>query len=106
MYPAAYHKEQGEKFGAAPVGTGPYKFVSYEKGSLLTLEANPSYWGGKPTYSKLMFRIIPEEAARVAALKTGEVQVMGGTSWLWLGTSLRELEYDFADSVLAADIAS
>jgi peptide/nickel transport system substrate-binding protein len=31
MYPATYHKEQGEKFGAAPVGTGPYKFVSYEK---------------------------------------------------------------------------
>jgi peptide/nickel transport system substrate-binding protein len=87
MYPATYHKEQGEKFGAAPVGTGPYKFVSYEKGSLLTLEANPNYWGGKPTYTKLMFRIIPEEAARVAALKTGEVQLITQIS----GASIPEL---------------
>jgi peptide/nickel transport system substrate-binding protein len=76
MYPAKYHKEQGDKFGSAPIGTGPYKFVSYEKGSLLTLEPNNEYWGGKPTYQKLMFRIIPEEAARVAALKAGEVQLI------------------------------
>ncbi len=87
MYPAKYHKEQGEKFGAAPIGTGPYKFVSYEKGSLLTLDANPDYWGGKPTYTQLKFRIIPEEAARVAALKAGEVQLITQIS----GASIPEL---------------
>lgn len=87
MYPAKYHKEQGEKFGAAPIGTGPYKFVSYEKGSLLKLEANPDYWGGKPTYQNLSFRIIPEEAARVAALKTGEVHLITQIS----GASIPEL---------------
>ena len=88
MYPAKYHKEVGaEKFGTAPIGTGPYKFVSYDKGSLLTLEANNDYWGGKPTYTKLMFRIIPEEAARVAALKAGEVQLITQIS----GASIPEI---------------
>ncbi len=80
MYPPKYAAEQGDKFGSAPIGTGPYKFVSYDKSSQLVLEANPDYWGGKPRYAKIVFQIIPEEAARVAALKAGEVQLITNLS--------------------------
>ncbi len=65
--------EAGEAYVAHPVGAGPYKFVEYIPGSRLVLEANPTYWGTKPTFKRVTVRIIPENATRVAALQTGEV---------------------------------
>ncbi|MBD9649997.1 ABC transporter substrate-binding protein [Ensifer sp. ENS09] len=61
--------------GAAPNGTGPYKFASWSSGENLRLVRNDAYWGGKPAWLKVTFRVIESPAARVAGLSTGEVDV-------------------------------
>lgn len=63
-----------------PMGTGPYKFVRWNKDEQLVLEANDGWWGGAgvgggPKVKTLVFRPIPEHAVRVAALQAGEVDV-------------------------------
>ena len=65
-----------ETFDRKPVGTGPLRFVSWTKDDRLVLEANPTYWGGKPDFDRLVVRPIPELAARVAAVLKGEVDVV------------------------------
>jgi peptide/nickel transport system substrate-binding protein len=62
--------------GVRPIGTGPYKFVEWVKGSYLKLEANEDYWGGAPPIKYAEFRPIVEPATRLAAIETGEVDVM------------------------------
>ncbi len=58
----------------APVGTGPFKFVSYAKGSEIRLARNPEYFKeGLPYLDEMVIRIIPEQAAQVLALEGGEV---------------------------------
>ncbi|RDL48077.1 Heme-binding protein A [Ensifer sp. M14] len=61
--------------GSAPMGTGPYRFESWSSGENLRLTRNDAYWGGKPAWLKVAFRVIENPAARVAALRTGEVDV-------------------------------
>lgn len=57
-----------------PIGTGPFKFVKWERGQYIELVRNPDYWeAGKPKVDKLVFRIIPDASSRAAALETGEV---------------------------------
>jgi peptide/nickel transport system substrate-binding protein len=61
-----------------PVGTGPFKFVEYQKGQKVTLERNPDYFKpGLPYLDKLTFSIIPQDATRVLAFETGEVDYIG-----------------------------
>ena len=62
--------------GKAAVGTGPYKFVEYVSGDRLVLERNDDYWGEKPAWNKVTFKIITDDAARVAALLSGDVDVI------------------------------
>jgi peptide/nickel transport system substrate-binding protein len=58
-----------------PTGTGAFKFESWERGDRLTLVRNDDWWGEeKPTISTLIFRPIPDNAARLQALQTGEIQ--------------------------------
>lgn len=64
------------KFGQAGIGTGPYRVVKWVKDQELVLEANPKYWKGAPRVQRLVFRPIPEESARVAALQTGEADII------------------------------
>lgn len=60
-----------------PVGTGPFTFVSWEKGQKVELEANKDYWKpGEPKADKLIFVPIPEPTARVTALLTGQVNMI------------------------------
>ena len=63
-------------FNQAPVGTGPFQFVAYEKDAVIRYKANPDYWGGKPKIDDLVFAITPDAAVRVQKLKAGECQVM------------------------------
>ena len=60
----------------APVGTGRFKFVSWEKDQKVVLEKNPDYYGEVPQIDQLVFRVIPEAADRVAALQAGEVDII------------------------------
>ena len=61
-----------------PVGTGPFMFKEWQKGSFILLEKNPDYWdAGKPHLDKIVFRIINDASARAAGLESGEVQIGG-----------------------------
>ncbi|MGM4964378.1 ABC transporter substrate-binding protein [Tardiphaga sp. 1201_B9_N1_1] len=58
-----------------PVGTGAFVFKEWKKGEYILLERNPDYWEtAKPYLDKVIFRIIPDAAARAAAIEKGEVQ--------------------------------
>ncbi|MCL2332949.1 MAG: ABC transporter substrate-binding protein [Actinomycetia bacterium] len=61
-----------------PVGTGPYKFVSWAKGDNVTLVRNEDYWGTKAKTKNLVFKVIPENATRVLALTNGDVDMIDG----------------------------
>jgi peptide/nickel transport system substrate-binding protein len=57
-----------------PTGTGPFKFESWTRGDKLVLVRNDDYWGDKPKIKQLIFRPISDNAARLQALQTGEIQ--------------------------------
>ena len=61
--------------GNGLVGTGPYKFVSWKRGSEVIFERNPHYWGKAPAWDKVIYRPISNPAARVAALLAGDVDL-------------------------------
>lgn len=75
--PAAEGKttEQLSK-GDGLVGTGPFKFVEWVRGDRLVLERNDAYWGPKPTWTKVTFKPLSNNAARVAALLSNGVDVI------------------------------
>lgn len=57
----------------APIGTGPFVFKEWKKGEYILMERNPNYWDQpKPYLDKIVWKIIPDAAARAAALETGE----------------------------------
>ena len=60
-----------------PVGTGPFKFVSYDKGVSITLEANTDYFGTAPLVDKLIYKIIPDSNTALQAFNNGELDVLG-----------------------------
>ena len=69
-------KEAGDKFGQNPIGTGPYKFVSWQSGDRVTLEAFPEYWQGEAPIKNVVFRNIVEETNRTIGLETGELDII------------------------------
>ena len=76
IVPKKYVEQVGEDgFKKAPVGAGPYRFVSFKPGVELTVEAFDGYWRKAPAVKTLVFRVIPDESTRLAALKRGEVDV-------------------------------
>ncbi|MDB4897725.1 MAG: extracellular solute-binding protein family 5 [Firmicutes bacterium] len=77
MVPPKYLQEKGEEaLVKAPVGTGAYKLKEWIKDERVVLTANPDYWGGKPQLDTVTFRSIPETSTRMAALKTGEADIV------------------------------
>ncbi|MBI4279937.1 MAG: hypothetical protein HY660_15910 [Armatimonadetes bacterium] len=71
-----YHKRVGSpEAGVKPVGTGPYRFVEWVKGSHIKLVANGDYWGGRPAVRNVTIRFVPEATTRVAAVLAGEVDI-------------------------------
>ena len=76
VVPKKYVERVGEEgFKKAPVGAGPYKFVSFKPGVELVMEAFEGYWRKTPVVKRLVFRSLPDETTRAAALKRGEVDV-------------------------------
>lgn len=77
VMPPKYIQEHGVKYFAShPVGTGPYEFVSQTLGQSLVLKANPHYWHGKPAIANVVFDIIPDFSARLAAFLAGKVDII------------------------------
>ena len=58
-----------------PIGSGPYRFVSYREGDAVRLEANPNYWGGAPNIPRVHVRIVTDNSTRQAELMSGEVDL-------------------------------
>src|SRR5437867_3553137 len=76
VVPKKYVEKVGDDgFKKAPIGAGPYKFVSFNPGVELVLEANENYWRKTPSVKRLVLRSMPEETTRAAALKKGEVDI-------------------------------
>ncbi|HVG79414.1 MAG TPA: ABC transporter substrate-binding protein [Patescibacteria group bacterium] len=77
MMPPKALKELGPaKLAEKPIGTGPFKFVEWKRDERLVLERNLDYWQGAADASRVTFRFIPEFSARMAALLSGEIDVM------------------------------
>jgi len=69
MYPPkAYAGKDSAFISKNPIGTGPYKFVRWNKDEEIVLEANEQYWRGAPRIKTVVFRPIPDDAVRVAAI--------------------------------------
>jgi peptide/nickel transport system substrate-binding protein len=76
IVPKAYVEKVGDDgFKKAPIGAGPYKFVSFTPGVELVMEAWEGYWRKVPNVKRLVYRSMPEETTRAAALKKGEVDI-------------------------------
>ena len=76
VVPKKYVEKVGEEgFRKAPVGAGPYKLVSFTPGVELVFEAFDQYWRKTPSVKRLVFKVIPDESTRLAALKRGEVDI-------------------------------
>jgi peptide/nickel transport system substrate-binding protein len=77
VLPAKALKEQGPAaLAQKPIGTGPFRFVEWKRDERLVLERNPDYWAGPAELSRVTFRFIPEFSARLAALLSGEIDIM------------------------------
>lgn len=69
-------QRMGADFSRRPVGTGPFKFEEWRTNDRITVTRNDDYWGQKAYLDRMVFRVIPEESARMIALRTGEVDMV------------------------------
>jgi len=77
IVPKKYVERVGDDgFKKAPIGAGPYRFVSFTPGVELILEAYDHYWRKTPAVKRLVFRVVPDESTRLAMLKRGEADVV------------------------------
>ena len=76
IVPKKYTERVGEDgFKKAPVGAGPYRFVSFNPGVELVVEAYDGFWRKAPTVKRLVFKSVPDESTRLAMLKRSETDV-------------------------------
>ncbi|MDZ5697427.1 ABC transporter substrate-binding protein [Chelativorans sp. M5D2P16] len=92
-HPLPKHLYEGTDFlrnelNAAPIGTGPFKFVEYERGQYVIAERNEDYWRGEeyPYLDRIVWRFITDRSAAAAALEAGEVQESG-----FIGVSMADI---------------
>lgn len=60
----------------APVGTGPFKYVAWDRGEQIVMEKNEDYWGDIPQLDTVTFKFVPEEGSRVIMIETGEAHAI------------------------------
>ncbi len=76
IVPRKYVEKVGDDgFKKAPIGAGPYRFVSFTPGIELVLEAYEQYWRKVPSVKRLVLKVVPDEATRLAMLKRGEADI-------------------------------
>ncbi|GAA1488181.1 ABC transporter substrate-binding protein [Brachybacterium sacelli] len=77
MLPPRHFAEVGaERFAAQPVGTGPFRFVSWRKAQLLRLEANEEHWNGRPAFDELHFTAMPNPASALAGIQSDVIDMV------------------------------
>ncbi|WP_173933903.1 ABC transporter substrate-binding protein [Chelativorans sp. Marseille-P2723] len=92
-------KVGAEEFNRKPIGTGPFRFVRQDLGRNMEFEANPDYWNGAPSYERLSLRIVPELAARMAQLRSGEADIVSGI----VGPAIPQVQADPSLKVVPAE---
>src|SRR5437879_11740599 len=79
IVPKKYMERVGDDaFKKAPVGAGPYRFVSFNPGIELVVEAYEGYWRKTPAVKRLVFRSVPDESTRMVTVKRGETDIAYG----------------------------
>nr|WP_206529860.1 glutathione ABC transporter substrate-binding protein [Brevibacillus sp. SYP-B805] len=68
-------EQYGLKLGQHPAGTGPFKFESWTPGQEIVLVKNENYWGNKAKVDKVVFKVVPEDATRMAMIEAGEAHL-------------------------------
>jgi len=71
-------------YARAPVGTGPYKFLEWKTGQSMTLERYEGYWGKRPHFDRIHFKIITNDDVSLSLLKKGELDLLGLTRIQWV----------------------
>ena len=72
---AAYEKLGAEAFARAPIGSGPYKVVSWVNGDTITLERYDGYWGNAGAYQTVIFQPVPDETTRANSAQSGDIDI-------------------------------
>ncbi len=78
ILPPSYAKLDAAAIAQKAIGTGPWKLIEFKKGEQWSFEANPDYWGPKGNAKKLIFKEVREPSTRVAMLRSGEADLIGG----------------------------
>jgi peptide/nickel transport system substrate-binding protein len=82
--------------GAATIGTGPYKFVEYVSGDRIVLARDDAWWGPKQPWTRVTFRMIPNDSARVAALLAGDVDAIDAVPTIDFGRIAADAKFAVA----------
>jgi peptide/nickel transport system substrate-binding protein len=69
-------QKMGQDFSRGPVGTGPFRFVEWKTNTHVIIDRNPNYWGDKALLDRVVFKVVPEEGARMIALQTGDADMV------------------------------
>jgi len=69
-------RSAGKTFASHPIGSGPFRFERFDPDERIILAANPEYFGGAPSFDRLIFRILPEETIRVLELESGGLTII------------------------------
>lgn len=75
IFPEDYYEADPEGFTRNPCGSGPYKFVEWDSGDKIVLEANEDYWGEQPSIKNVTFKVFEDGSAGTLALESGEIDV-------------------------------
>ena len=98
VVPKGYMEKVGvDVFREKPVGTGPYKLTEYQLNSRIVLERNDGYWGPKPKLKRIVFEIVKDPSARVAAVQSGQVDIT-------INVPVRDVERLKREASLTAEI--
>ncbi len=73
---AVVERVGAQAFNQSPIGSGPYKIKSVQRGVATVLEAVPDYWRGQPPFATATFRVVPDVATRIADLQTGRADIV------------------------------
>lgn len=84
--------------GKSAIGTGPFRLVSYANGDRIVMERNEQYWGPKPHWAHLTYRMITNDAARTAALLSGDVDIIDQISTSDLERLRRDSRFHVAET--------
>jgi len=71
-------EEYGEEMVNHPVGTGPYQFVSWQRGQAVVMKRFDRYWGEPAGFDRLVMKVVPDNAVRLLELKSGSIDALNG----------------------------